>query len=327
MQPPSPPRSLLAFSKRFPDDRVCATFLAELRWPGGFRCECGGTRAWHHVSRPRVFQCAACRHQYSVTAGTIMHRSKVSLEEWFWAAWAFGQDKRGVSALGLSRALGRRYETVWRLLHKLRDALAEDPTSFPLEGIVEVDETYTGGKTSKGRGGRSLSDPRRGLVVLAVERKPVEPGNPGIRGTGVRCGNAQMAVVEAASTENLLGFLKRVCAPGTTVRTDGWQAYVQAPGAGFEHLRLVEGNAKNASEMFPLVHTLFANMKSWINGTFHGISKTWLPAYVQEFVYRLNRRGQAHEGALWQFVLRRMVNGNWRSWATRNAEMAPRRAA
>ena len=78
-----------------------------------------------------------------------MHRSKVPLVEWFWAGWALGQDKRGVSALHLSRLLGRRYETVWRLLHKVRAALAERPDAFPLLGVVEVDETYTGGKVSK----------------------------------------------------------------------------------------------------------------------------------------------------------------------------------
>jgi hypothetical protein len=103
-----PPRSPIAFARRFPDERSCAAFLAELRWPGGFRCERSGTRSWHHASRPRVFQRATCRRQFSVTAGTVMHRAKVPMMEWFWAAWAFGQDKRGVSALYLSRVLGRR---------------------------------------------------------------------------------------------------------------------------------------------------------------------------------------------------------------------------
>jgi hypothetical protein len=71
-----------------------------------------------------------------------------------------------------------------------------------------------------------------------------------------------------------------------------------------------QGRPENASELFPLVHTLFANMKTWINGTFHGVSKTWLPAYVQEFAYRLNRRSQSHDGVLWQFLLRRMGEGH-----------------
>jgi len=327
MQTTNLPRSLVAFAARFGDERSCAEFLAELRWPGGFRCDCGGTRAWHHESRPRVYQCATCRRQVSVTAGTVMHRTKVPLVEWFWAAWAFSQDKRGVSALHLSRLLGRRYETVWRLLHKVRDALVEDPSAFPLDGVIEVDETYTGGKTSKGKGGRSLDDPRRGLVVLAVERRAVEAGNSGVRGSGLRCGSARMEVVESASAKELLGFVRRVCAPGATVVSDGWSGYVQAEHAGFEHVRLVEGRPENASELFPLVHTLFSNMKVWINGTFHGVSKTWLPAYVQEFVYRLNRRSHGKAGGLWAFVVRRLAQRTWRAWDTRDAEMEPRRAA
>ena len=75
------------------------------------------------------------------------------------------------------------------------------------------------------------------------------------------------------------------------------------------------------------MHTLFADMKSWINSTFHGVSKTWLPAYVQEFTYRLNRRAKNHDGVLRQFLLRRMVKGAWRSWAVRDGEMEQRRAA
>lgn len=256
-----------------------------------------------------------------------MHRTKVALVEWFWAAWAFGQDKRGVSALQLSRVLGRRYETVWRLLHKLRDALAEDPAAFPLEGVVEVDETYLGGKTSRAQGGRSLKDPRRGLVALATEREPTARGDPGIRGSGHRCGNTHMAVLESASGASLGDFVSRVCAKGTTVRTDGWSGYLDLPRRNLEHLRLVEGRPENAAELFPLVHTLFANMKAWINGTFHGVSKTWLPKYVQEFTYRLNRRRRIHRGELWMFVLRRMMRGAWRSWAVRDEEMERRRTA
>jgi hypothetical protein len=249
------------------------------------------------------------------------------LVEWFWAAWAFAQDKRGVSALQLSKVLGRRYETVWRLLHKVRDALAESPGSFPLEGVVEVDETYTGGKTSRVRGGRSLRDPRRGLVVLAVERRQVKLGDPGIRGSGTRCGDARLAVVESAGARDLMGFLETVCARGTSVVTDGWSGYAGAGNAGMDHVRIVEGRPENASELFPLVHTLFSNMKAWINGTFHGVSRTWLPAYVQEFQYRLNRRAHVDAGGLWRFVLRRAIRGTWRAWSVRHAEMEPRRAA
>lgn len=328
MQPmPSLPRSQVAFAARFGTELACIEHLAALRWPGGFQCLCGGTEAWHLPSRPRVFQCTSCERHHSVTAGTVMHRTKVPLVEWFWAAWMLAQDKRGVSALMLARVLDRRYETVWRLLHKLRAALAEDPAAFPLEGVVEVDETYTGGKTSKGKGGRSLSDHRRALVVLVTERKEVPNLRGGIRGSGFVCGDTRMRVVDSAGASPLLGFVKEVCATGTTVVSDGWSAYGKATAAGFVHDRQVEGKPENASALFPLVHTLFANMKTWINGTFHGVGKTWLPAYVQEFTYRLNRRAQVGEGNLWSYVLRRLMRGGWIPWDERNKAVEPRRRA
>lgn len=321
------PSSLPAFAQRFQSDRDCAAFLATLRWPDGLTCRCGSKAFWQLHSRPRVFECRECGRHVSVTAGTVMHRSKVPLIEWFWAAWLDGQDKRGVSALRLARFLRRRYETVWRLLHKVRAALAEDPDAFPLSGVVEMDESYTGGKSSRRRGGRSLSDPRRGLVALAVERKEAGARNPGIRGSGLRCGDARMAVVEGASRSVLVGFLDKMCAPGTKVVTDGWSAYGDLDAVGLKHLRIVEGRAENASELFPLVHTLFSNLKAWLNGTFHGVTRTWLPAYVAQFQYRFNRRSLTDGGSLWRYVLRRLVRGTWRAWSAHAADAAKRRAA
>lgn len=229
--------------------------------------------------------------------------------EWFWAAWYFGQDKRGVSALLLSKLLGRRYETVWNLLQKLRAALAEDEKLFPLEGVVEVDEVYLGGKTTKAHGGRSLRDPRRSLVVGAAERVPVRAGRPGVRGTGTRCGSARLSVVPDASRETLVGFLGRTCGEGTTIASDGWRAYERLGTANLKHLRVVIGNPENASEVLPLVHTLFSNLQTWLAGTFHGVSKKWLSRYVQEFTYRLNRRYRQDQ--LWHYVLRRAVTRPW----------------
>ncbi len=256
-----------------------------------------------------------------------MHRSKVLLVEWFWAAWALGQDKRGVSALQLSRMLGRRYETVWRLLHKVRGALDEDSGAFPLQGAVEIDETYTGGKVSKGRGGRCLDDPRRSVVGLAVERKPVGEGDAGVRGAGVRCGSARMEVLNSASGSDLVAFVEASVAASAAVRTDGWSGYLSAGAARFDHQRLVEGAPENAGVLFPLVHTVFANFKAWLNGTPHGVSSTWLPAYVTEFTYRFNRRAHTHAGGLWRFVLRRLATREWRPWTARHADFEMRRAA
>ena len=123
----------------------------------------------------------------------------------------FSGQGRGVRAPALAGARAAVRDRLALAPQGARRARRE-PGSFPREGVVEVDETCTGGETSKGKGGRSLSDPRRGVVVLAVVRKRVETGNPGFRGTGMRCGDTRMAVVESAGARDLLGFLKSVCA-------------------------------------------------------------------------------------------------------------------
>lgn len=257
--------------------------------------------------RPRVWECSGCAAQVSVTSGTVMHRSKVSLVEWFLAAWCFSQDKRGVSALQLSKQLGRRYETVWVLLHKLRAALQEDDAAFPLRGVVEADESYTGGRTTGGKRGRSLEDRRRSLVAVAVERRPVE--GRGVRGSGVCCGSARFAVVRDASAESLGTFLERVCAKGTTVLCDGLPSYGRLVDRGLVPQRVVVGRPERASVVLPLVHTLFGNLQAWLLGTFHGVSAKWLPRYVQEFGWRFNRRRR--ERTLWDYLLRRCVRKPW----------------
>ena len=253
-----------------------------------------------------------------------MHRSKVSLVEWFWTAWVMGQDKRGVSALQLSRLLKRRYDTVWRLLHKVRAVLRENANAFPLAGVIVADETYTGGKTSVAKGGRSLADPRRSVVGLAVERIPTKVG---VRGSGFCCGSARLEVLGSACGAELLAFIDRSCAAGATVRSDGWSGYFNLENAGYTHDREVEGNPQNASELFPLVHTIFSNLKAWMAGTFHGVTATWLPAYVAEFNYRFNRRKYAETGELWRYLLRRAVSGLPQGWETLNERYQPRRAA
>ena len=131
-------------------------------------------------------------------------------------------------SLGDRRHGDASFETVWRLLYKVRAALAERSDAFPLHGVVEVDETYTGGKVSKNKGGRCLDDPRRSLVALAVERKVTRHPNPGIRGSGVRCGSARMAVLPSAAGTDLMKFVESAVAKVQTIRTDGWSGYRRA---------------------------------------------------------------------------------------------------
>ena len=136
----------LGFMDGYRDEAACLAALAQWRWPAGFACAgCAGRTAYQLAARPRVFECAGCGRQHSVTAGTVFHRTRTPLRKWFAAAWLMAQDKRGVSALFLARELVLRYDTAWLMAHKLRHALSERP-EYPLDGLLEIDESYYGGR-------------------------------------------------------------------------------------------------------------------------------------------------------------------------------------
>src|SRR5512144_1997637 len=136
------PRSLIEFQRRFPDEPACAGYLAKARWPDGFRCPaCGHDRGWELASKAFTWECACCGKQTSVTAGTVMHASKLPLTAWFWAAYLMATHSNGISALQLRNELGLgSYKSAWLLCAKLRRAMVA-PGRSPLAGLAEVDET------------------------------------------------------------------------------------------------------------------------------------------------------------------------------------------
>src|SRR6516225_6973450 len=204
---------LLEFAGRFGTEERCIQHLAGLRWPGGFVCAgCGGCQAWRLKVRPRIYECTACHRQESVTAGTVLHRTRTDLAKWFLAAYLMGRDKRGVSAKFLQRELAVAYQTAWTMAHKLRHGLSEDP-SRPLRGFLEADETFSGRGDPTSRG-RSTANPDKSLVVAAVEKVPAPKNRKGKHGHAVKrqhgffAGNARIAVLPAATGAELGAFLK-----------------------------------------------------------------------------------------------------------------------
>ncbi len=263
---------LLAFRDRYADEQACIAALASVRWPDGFICAtCAGRRGWQLNTRPRVFECADCGRQHSVTAGTVFHRTKTPLRKWFLAAYWLARDKRGVSAMFLARELELRYATAWLIGHKLRHALAERPEPA-LAGLVEVDESYYGGRGKRSSRGRSLADPNKSLLVIAVEKIPAtKRQGSGIKQSGFVAGKARLAILPAATAKELGGFVGAAVAPGARVIAHGFDGYVDL-GQDFRHYSVVQGEAKNAETILPVIHVLFSNIKAWLNGTFHGVS-------------------------------------------------------
>jgi transposase-like protein len=293
----------LTFMDRYRDEAACIAALAELRWPRGFVCAgCAGRLAYQLTVRPRVFECAGCGQQHSVTAGTVFHRTRTPLRKWFAAAWLIGQDKRGVSALFLARELALRYDTAWLMAHKLRHVLSERP-EFPLDGLLEIDESYYGGRGKPESRGRGLTDPNKSLMAIAVETIPASPRQgAGIKKSRFVAGSARIAVLPAATAVHLGDFVRGAAKPGARIITDGLKSY-DALADSFRHFSIVQDGGKNADAVLPIVHVLFSNVKAWLNGTFHGVSAKHLPRYAREWNYRFNRRRRIAD--LTDFLLRR----------------------
>ena len=278
------PKTLREFQSKFATEEACQRYLATCRWPEGFVCpRCGNGRAYEMV-KVRRWQCTGCRRQVSLTAGTILHNTKTPLTVWFWAAYLMTSDKRGLSALLLQRQLAlRRYETAWMMLHKFRRAMV-NLAREPLRGEVEVDDTWVGGTQAGLRGSRQLKGRRAALVLVAVEKR------------GRATGRARMAVVPDFRSTTLLAFLKQNVTAGSTIYTDGLKSFSGLQEAGFVHVPRSQPPRtelrKGVNSVVPLADRAVGNLQQWLIGTYHGVSRDQLQSYLDEFVFRHNRRRQ-----------------------------------
>lgn len=273
------PLSRAQFEARFPDDAACAGHLARRRWPNGFVCPgCGGAKGWALKTKAFTWECAACRRQTSVTAGTIMHASHLPLKVWFTAIHILTSHSNGVSALQLQAQLGLgSYKSGWLLLQKLRRAMV-DPGRGLLEGVVEIDETEIPlrRKDDPPAGGRGRSPQGKMFVAAAVELSP--DGHPR---------RIRLAPIADFSAATLRPFVAAVAAPGARVVTDGWSGY--AGLADHAHEPKVVGTMA-AHVVLRWTHRVFSNLKRWGLGTFHGLRRQHLKRHLDEFVFRWNRR-------------------------------------
>ena len=212
-----------------------------------------------------------------------MHHSKLPLTAWFWAAYLMATHSNGISALQLQRQLGfGSYKTAWLICAKLRRSMVA-PDRNPLAGLVEVDETEIACRSKNdpltGGGGRSHQG--KMLVVGAVE---IEDGGAGP-------GRIRLAEVADYSADSLHPFIAQNLAMGATAKTDGWSAYPGAPGV--RHDPRVIGKIA-AHVVLPWVHRIFSNLKVWALGVYHGLRRRHLQSYLDEFVFRFNRRRTRH---------------------------------
>lgn len=278
-----------AFRAQYGTEEQCRAALVAWRWPDGFRCpRCQGTRDVEIKAR-KLYQCCVCRHQASLTAGTIFQATKLPLTTWFTAIYLLTQSKKGISSLELARRLGVSQFTAWKLQawklqHKLMQVMLERDHDQPLTGErtgerIEVDDAYLGGERCDGTTGRGASGktPFVAAVQTTADGKPVR---------------VKFSRVAGFTREEIKRWAGQHRRPGSIVYSDGLGGFRGISEAGCTHQPIITGSGKKAVQnpTFNWVNTLLGNLKNSLTGTFHAIRAKHVPRYLAQFQYRFNRR-------------------------------------
>lgn len=275
------PETVREFRTWFPDEAACRTYLERIRWPNGPRCpRCNQVEVW--IMKPPFYRCGACRHDFTVTAGTLFSDTRLPLTLWFEAMWHVVNQKQGASALGVQRVLGVSYPTAWRWLHKLRRAMVR-PGRNRLAGTVEVDEVYIGGE-KPGKRGRGAAG--KALILVAAQAD------------GAKTGRIRLVHISNASESMLTAAVCEMIEPKSRVLTDAWDGYTGLAHAGYDHL-VVRKRAVVGENVLPCANRVASLLKRWLMGTHQGaVAHSHLDYYLDEFVFRFNRRRSRSRGLL-----------------------------
>jgi transposase-like protein len=271
---------MLEYMENYGTEEQCREHLFNNRWPNGFKCPKCEHREYFDIKSRNLYQCKSCNHQVSVTAGTIMDKTRTPLRKWFLALYYMSEDKRGISALALKEKISVAYQTAWSMCQKIRHAMGERDRGYKLNGIVELDEAFFGSPTEGGKRGRGTDK-----TAVFVSVSLTKDGNPEY---------AKMKVVETEEGESVDGktalkFADETIVKGSEIRTDGLNIYNILSENGYTH-NPKNYDPKNQPEHLHWTHIIISNAKALIDGTFHGLDAIHLQRYLNEFCYRFNRR-------------------------------------
>jgi transposase-like protein len=276
--------TLSVYEPCFTDPMEAATYLESIRWPNGPVCpHCGESerKPYPLKSKTRkLYKCAACRKQYTVTVGTIFEGSHIPLNKWLLAFYLLCSSKKGMSAHQLHRMLGLTYKSAWFMAHRIRYAMEQPPFAKPLEGVVEADETYVGGKERNRKRQDKQKRTGRGTnktpVVVLVER-------------GGEARSFRMANVTGFEIK---GAIRRNVARESRLMTDAFASYrgLGKEFASHEYVSHGDGEYVRGDVHTNTAENYFSILKRGIDGTYHHISEAHLPRYLAEFDFRYNNR-------------------------------------
>jgi len=276
------------FNKQYPNDDVCLDELFQARFGQVKECpKCKKETKFNRITTRKCYCCQFCGYQLHPVANTIFHKSVTPLTDWFYAIYLFSVSKNGVSAMELQRQLGVTYKTAWRMAKQIRQLFEENKDV--LSGIVELDETYVGGKGGNNKRGRGAEN--KTPVFGMVERK----------------GAIKARVTVDTKRKTVMPIIRKNVAIGTDIMTDEYLPYRSLTKEGYNHQTVTHG-AKEYVRGNVHTNTLegfWSQMKRSINGTYHAVSPKYLQTYVDEFSYRYNCRFASEP--LFSLLLARVV--------------------
>ncbi len=268
--------NLIDLTKRFPDEKTCREYLEYMRWGGKIKCvHCGSSRKIYRFNDGKLFKCANCRKQFTVKVGLIFEDSALPLQKWFMAIYIFMAHKKGISSVQLGKDIGVRQATAWHMLHRLRYAVRTRPQNPLLGGIIEADETYVGGKSHRGMGGRSTNNK---TIVFGIKK---------------RGGKIIAQTVKRATKKTLQGIMRKNISPEAVVFTDEWRGYADLESSFDTHETVNHGSKEYVRD--GVIHTnsiesFWALFKRGYIGVYHHMSRKHMDKYIDEFEYRTNTK-------------------------------------
>jgi transposase len=288
--------NVLEFFRDYPDDETCLQHVWRERFASDgehafcSRCETiRGFKRYQTAQKRPCWFCSACGFRIHPLKGTIFERSSTSLQLWFYAMFIMSSTRCGVSAKQLERELGVTYKTAWRMFNKIRNVLMTQDDGM-LSGAVEADETFIHGKPRAGDRRRAIKAGLNKYTPTHWDNKPI------VFGAVERGGNVRAEVIPDSRAATVQGKVREYVLPASLIYTDDWTGYHGLKRHGYQHHRInhsariyVEGNVHTQT-----IDGFFGLLKNAIRGVHHGVSAKWLQGYLNEYVWRWNRREETH---------------------------------
>ena len=283
--------NIIKFIESFPDEESCRFHFKEIREKQGLICKKCGCKKHYWLKAKWQWQCSECRFRTGLRSGTMMENYKLPIRKWYLAMAFMSFSKKGISATELQRQLGHsRYETVWVMMHKIREAMGKRDSLYGLTGMVEFDEAYFETETSekdKQNLKRGKGSQRQQNVAVAAESVPLEDFETGKKGK--QCRYFKMKVLDGHSSAEVNEFIGQNIAEESIVFSDKSKSYLDI--ANYVEVHVSEKSTHETTKTtLQWVHIAISNAKRTLLGIYHKIKGKYLQLYLDEFCYKLNRR-------------------------------------